>query len=611
MGDLNFQSPTSLLWFLPIGAFILALYLLRMRRRDFVIPASFLWPERKDEVRANSLFQRLRFNWLWVLQLLALLLLTLGLARWQIRQSNLTGKSTVLVIDASASMKATDVAPSRFDEAVKRASKIASAMDPGDSIAVIEAGATPKVLSGLDPDPAKVADAIRHLRASDAPSDIAEALRLATALVGRDQEAEIVLLSDGCFEPIDSLNAGKSKIRYEPVGQSGENIGIQALGTAQTPQGLQAYAGVKNYGTKPVRTALSIYADGRLVWSQQLEIAANATVGKNITVPSRAQVVEARLSDGGSLPADDRRATPGNPSGSIRVLLVSNGNVFLETGLVLDPRVVLDKSTDVPGSELIESPGKGNYDLVIFDSVPEVAVKAPLTASFGAPTAASPAKGSGTRKTPPLVTSAGQGVLEDVLFENVYFDHIYRVQPVAGARAIAKTDEGALVVERQSPRRQIYFAFDLLEGDFPLSISFPILIGNLIDAAAGTEMQGITALSTGQNVALPASGTDPLKVRRPDGDIFDIAPVNGRYSIRDLDEVGEYVIGEGEDSKRFLVNLTSERESRIAPESQIRLGSGGPVATRTIQRFADLWKPLILGMLALLALEWLVFMRRS
>ncbi len=608
---MNFQAPGALFWFIPLGAFILALYLLRMRRQDFVFPASFLWPERQDEIRANSLFQKLRFNWLWVLQLLALLLLTLGLARWQVRQSNLLGKSTVLVIDASASMRSADVAPSRFAEAVSRASRIANAMRPGDAVAVIEAGPTPRVLTGLEGESAKVANAIRGLRPTDAPSDIGEALRLATALVGRNEEAEIILLSDGCFDPVESISPGKAEIRYEPIGESGENVGVSALGTAQTPTGLQAYVGVKNYGANPARTALSVYADDRVVWSQQLTVAPNSTVGRNIDISGKAEIVSAQISEGGFLKADDRRSTPGNPSGSIRVLLVSKGNVFLETGLTLDPRVVLDKAATVPDSELASASGRSNYDLVIFDSEPEVAVKSPYVVTFGAPGVASPVRGSGTRKKPPLITSTGEGVLDDVSFENVYFDRLHTVEPVAGARVLARADSLPMVVERRSGRSQLYFAFDLLDGDFPLSISFPILLGNLLDSAAGSEIQGITALQAGQSIALPAPGDVPLTVRRPNGDVESVPAVYGRYSLRNLDEVGRFVVGEGENQKQFLVNLVSERESTIAPVEEVRLGTGGPVATRSLERFADLWKPLVLVMLGVLTLEWLLFMKRS
>lgn len=608
---MSFQSPLALLWFLPVGGFILALYLLRLRRRDFRVPASFLWPERQDEVRANSLFQRLRFNWLWVLQLLALAALVCGLARWQVRQENVAGLTTVLIVDASASMGAKDVSPDRFGVAAKRAEALVAAMKPGDQMALIESGATPKVLNGLSQDPAKLREGLRSLRRGDAPSDVGEALRLAMALVGRDRESRIILLSDGCFEPVGEISRGKSQIVFEPIGAKSENLAIQALGTAETKQGLQAYVGVKNHGRTEAATAVTVYADGKAITSQRVTVLAGQTVGRTVTLPEGTQKVTAKISDGGMLAADDQRSAPGNPSGAMRVLLVSKGNLFLETGLNMDARVVLDKAGQVPSAELAASPGKGLYDLVVFDSLPEVAVKAPMTVAFGQGGPDGPAEVGGKRKSPEVLAVQEAGIMDGVTFDGVYLDSVYEAKPRAGARSLATANSGSLAIFRDNPKRQAYFAFDLLDGDFPLSVSFPILLGNLVDLAAGSERQGMVAVSTGQVVGLPGKSGDTLSVTSPDGIESTIQALNGRFTLRNFDRVGEYVVGQGETEKRYLVNLVAERESDIAPVREFSIAGGAPVKAKPAERFADLWKPLAALMMGVLALEWLVFMRRS
>jgi len=77
----------ALFWLIPLAGIIILLYLLKMRRKEFKVPASFLWPNMTTEVRANSLIQKLRFSWLLVLQLLALCLVVLAFARPQIRSN--------------------------------------------------------------------------------------------------------------------------------------------------------------------------------------------------------------------------------------------------------------------------------------------------------------------------------------------------------------------------------------------------------------------------------------------------------------------------------------------------------------------------------------------
>ena len=104
---MTLQNPGVLMWLIPLAGVILLLYLLKMKRRDLRVPATFLWPERVEEIRANALFQRLRPSWLLFLQLLALLLIVGSLARPQTKQKGLAGEVTVFVIDTSASMSAT------------------------------------------------------------------------------------------------------------------------------------------------------------------------------------------------------------------------------------------------------------------------------------------------------------------------------------------------------------------------------------------------------------------------------------------------------------------------------------------------------------------------
>ena len=115
-----FQLPILLWWFLPVAAFIVLLYLLKIRRRTVKVPAVFLFPPITTDVRANALWQRLRFHWLMVLQILVALSLVVALARPAIKGRGFQGQTVVFVLDASASMNSKDVKPSRFEEAKRR-----------------------------------------------------------------------------------------------------------------------------------------------------------------------------------------------------------------------------------------------------------------------------------------------------------------------------------------------------------------------------------------------------------------------------------------------------------------------------------------------------------
>src|SRR3954468_18336200 len=111
---------------------IIALYFLKLRRRPVQVPSTLLWRRSLEDLHVNSLFQRLRQNLLLFLQLLAVLLAMLALAGPRIRGTTGQGKRYVLAIDNSASMSATDVAPSRLARAKEAAKQIIANMEKDD-----------------------------------------------------------------------------------------------------------------------------------------------------------------------------------------------------------------------------------------------------------------------------------------------------------------------------------------------------------------------------------------------------------------------------------------------------------------------------------------------
>src|SRR5215218_6194414 len=98
---------------------LLALYFLKLRRRELAVSSTLLWKKAVQDLQVNSPFQRLRKNLLLLLQLLLLLLLLLALSRPVTNYSPGAGTTTVILIDRSASMGAQDPelkGKSRLDE---------------------------------------------------------------------------------------------------------------------------------------------------------------------------------------------------------------------------------------------------------------------------------------------------------------------------------------------------------------------------------------------------------------------------------------------------------------------------------------------------------------
>ena len=601
---MSFQNPGALLWLIPLAASIVALYLLRMRRRDVRVPASFLWPARTDEVRANALIQKLRFSWLLILQLLALSLVVLAFAKPQAKQHGLAGDVTVLVVDAGASMGATDIKPTRFDEAKRLVIDTIKSAKPTDRIALIEAGPSPRVIFPMSSDPSKELVALDNLQRYDAESDVGEAMRLAAALVGSQPGARIVLMSDGCFEPIKDFSAGKAAVVFQQIGSGRRNLAISALGTAETPNGRQLYVGIRNYGLDEMAATVTLFGDGKVIDSEKASIKQGVQWGKTLNVAPSIKVFEAKLdAPEDELPADNYAVTLVDPGSTLHVLLVSSGDPFLERALVLDPRVSLDRASSLPVDT-------SRYDIVVFDGVQEKPVKARGVLTFGAAGPNSPVSEQGSISGPRFVSSEHRPLMADVDLDGLYIESAQAVKPKATAEIVARSDRGPLVVTNQSGGlKQVYVSFQPLQSDFPLQVSFPIFIGNCLDYLGGQESANMLSVQAGAPFSL--STFSPVSLQDPDGHTTQSKPIGGSVVIRDVRRIGKYTLTVDGKQKPVYAYLRSDRKSDIAPNKDIQLGGGQVKAQIAPVRFADFWRPLALLTLLVLAGEWWLYARRS
>src|SRR3981081_1720335 len=109
---------------------IIALYFLKIRRPTRVVPALHLWPSQIRDRQANVPWQRLRPSWLLFLQLLAAAALVAAAVQRVRRAGASLARHSIVLLDASASMQATDVAPSRLGEAKRQVNAVADHLGP-------------------------------------------------------------------------------------------------------------------------------------------------------------------------------------------------------------------------------------------------------------------------------------------------------------------------------------------------------------------------------------------------------------------------------------------------------------------------------------------------
>ncbi len=172
----NPSSMVLLLLLLPV----IILYLLKPKPKTLKMPSLMLLISHGKKRNFRSLFETLIRDPLLLIQLAAITIIVFSLVNPYLF-TNAPYRSTVIVLDNSASMSATDVSPDRFSQAVD----IASGYVKDGKVSLVLAGGSPLLLF-KDADSQKTLLELRSQRAGSTVTDLSDAMFLAADLAGKD-----------------------------------------------------------------------------------------------------------------------------------------------------------------------------------------------------------------------------------------------------------------------------------------------------------------------------------------------------------------------------------------------------------------------------------------
>ena len=162
------------------AVFATALYILKLRRRTVAVPFSKLWEKILRDKEATSLFSRLKRLLSLLVQLALLALLAFALGDPRAAATLIKGRNLVVLVDASASMQATDVSPTRLSAAKEEVKKVIRGLGGSDRMLVAQMDAAITPLGPMSGDTSELVRALDSIKATDARADFPRALRFAT-----------------------------------------------------------------------------------------------------------------------------------------------------------------------------------------------------------------------------------------------------------------------------------------------------------------------------------------------------------------------------------------------------------------------------------------------
>ena len=614
-------SPLNLLFAGLLGAIVL-LYMLRLKRRERVVPSNLLWQTTIRDLQANAPWQKLRSSLLMWLQLAFLALAVFALARPAIKVLAAGGQTVAIIIDGSASMGATDVSPSRFDDARGRAAKLINGLASSDSGTVLLAGARTRVLAPLTAEKNSLKRAVDNAQKTDTSSDLRESIVLAASLLKDKKNPQIYVFSDGAAPALQDLDVGKVGLQFVKIGNASDNLAITAMDARRDYGGTnnaQVFATVSNYGDAPKNIDLELSRDGNLLMVRPMKIPA-ATVKDGVKNPGTASelfddlkfdsgLFGAKFEAKDALQSDNTAWANLDAPRPLSVLLVGD-NAFLERALNLDPNVKV----------FVGAPPAGrDFDVVVCNGTVPANLPDSNQLLFNVTTPLAPVEKIGIAEQPSVADYDRQNpVTRYAPWNDVRFVQSQAVKLKPWGQAVVEAERTPLIVAgEKNGKRVVWCGFDLLDTDLPLKVAFPIFITNSLrwltaprgldanNEGATLRTGGAVPLFAPENVkTIEISGPDKFKTSVPNRG--DGAPVLFDGATR----VGQYTASGDKWKQTFAVSLLDKRESDIAPRDSLKIGDAKQVSAENSARAnKELWGYVIAAALALLSLEWWVFHR--
>lgn len=616
---MNFLAPAGLFFALALPVVVI-FYLLKRKRVVKLVSSTLLWQKFLAETQANAPFQRLRKNWLLILQLLMLALVVLALARPFFKGSAKPASLRVLILDGSASMQAADEKPSRFEKARADALKWVDGLRDGEQMMVLLAGATTEVKQSPTTDKAALRRALTDCAPGDGPTRLADALKTAGAFTFEKKgeetvvSGEIHLFSDGAAPDLDELGNKNLPLVYHRIGTGGNNVGIVRIDARANPENaLQraVFVSVANSSTNEWRTDVELLFDQQVLETRPLTLEATNTQLLIFTAPQTNNgVFTVRLTARDDLAADNQASVVSLVPRPVRVLLVTKGNRFLEKALAGAPNVRIETAAQLTDTA-------EDRDIVVLDDViPAVWPRANVLAIHVVNTNWFPTWQ--TVKAPVIVDwKNSHPLLRYVSFDNVRVAESLAVKaPSWGLTVVESTETPLLLAGEINRQRIVWIAFDPLESEWPLRQSYPIFMVNAVDwlnPVAASSSQLLVQPGTAFRLPL-VQQIASAQVTSPDGKTrtVPVEPGARELVVGDTIRQGTYRVKAGTNEVLFCANLMDSGESNIAPRDELAVGKYARVSATTMKRAnTEVWRWLALAGLAVLLFEWWWYHKRS
>lgn len=543
---LGWENPLGWLAFLSLIPFLL-LYFVRPKPQELEVPSLMFFMKSQYTDKERSFLKRFRSDWLFWLQLLTLLLLSLFfLDPFTSLGGNVLVDHAVFVLDISASMQVDN----RFADAVAFAEDHLAR-----SNTFILVSNTPRV-GAEDLSESDAERFLNNLKVTAGRSNIGDAMLLAGQYI-KNEESKAHIISDFISTEGIGIEAAKNALKARGIApelhsvrkekEDHDNIGIIDVRVDEAATTVY----FKNYNRREEKITFTVDAEEKTLTLKPLFI-------EPYSFKTRVGATKITLQRNDDFAADNTAWTSVPASKRISVLLLTDApSKYLQAALESSGKV------DVIAAPTSRAVPK-DYDVYVFHDVDgrlSSAVVATLTAAvkegkgliiYAEPDSLTHDYGSllpvtlTTLETDAVVEVAQSTKLtSDILFGDV--QHHFGTKQEQGITLATANNHSVLSLLSFGAGKILYYGILEGESDFPLQPSYPIFWTNAVRFLAQQGDIDDFTLESGLIFSLPSK----QNVKTPSKKIA--------TSTILFDELGLYTIGDDV----FAANLADELESDI------------------------------------------------
>jgi uncharacterized membrane protein len=470
---------------------ILVLILHVRRRRTFEVPSIQLWRLVDSGALSRRRMRLPSPNLLLLLQLLIVALAALALAR-PVLGPDVSFVHEIVVLDASGSMRSTDVAPSRFDAAVTRLAAMAAGpiRETGARVSVILAGARPQIVAARLADPGGLR--LQGLRAGDGEADWAAVIRLLSSLIKDNEPTRLTLITDradparlsaalpgvtvevrrvgGTAAPNAALHAGLRAIdapagKWRAEGSVAFSPGFAGSTTVTALVQPDGSEGFLQWGS------IEVGPPGGVAAAPGRSSAATFALDLDVKVPS---VVVLRLPDD-SGPHDNAVNFVARPKPrALKILQLGAVSEPLTRALKAAAEIELFAADTLPADV-------GAFDLVVVNGIEIARHPETNVLWLGAAGAAGESGGQPRGAAQPTQWESDHPLSRSILWSGITIGAAYRFSHLQGAETIIEAGDVPLIEARTTlTGREVRLAFDISRSNWPDEPGFPVFVSNLL-----------------------------------------------------------------------------------------------------------------------------------